>query len=117
MPKGVTAGGQTCLWLSDSAGGGAGPMEPKEPGQYFCTHPRAYDGSLPKYRRDPGLTLKYLRILPPGVRRGNTPEVDADRMEAEIVEEGKPIAASRFTQQAVEAFVKQPLVVPVGGQL
>lgn len=115
LPKGVTAGGQSCIWLADG-GAGSGPMEPTQPGQYFCSHPRAYDGTLPRYRRGSGPTLRYLRVLPPGVRPGNTPETDSNRMEAEVVEEGKPVADSRFSRQAVEAYVKQPLVVPIGAQ-
>jgi hypothetical protein len=112
LPKGATTAGQPCLWLSDDAAGG----EPKAPGQHFCAHPRAYDGSLPRYSRGSGPTLRYLRVLPPGAPPSTTPETDANRMEAEVVEEGKPIADARFGRQAVEAFVKQPLVVPVGGQ-
>lgn len=112
LPKGATPGGQACLWLSESAPGG----EPSTPGQHFCSHPRAYDGSLPRYRRSSGPTLRYLRVPAPGAKPGITPEADADRMEAEVVEEGKAIPESRFSRQAVEAYVKQPLVVPVGGQ-
>lgn len=112
MPKGTAAGGQACLWLSESAPGG----EPNTPGQHFCVHPRAYDGSLPKFRNGAEPTLRYKRVLPPGAKPGPTPEVDADRMEAEIVEEGKPIADDRFSRAAVEAFVRQALVVPAGGQ-
>jgi hypothetical protein len=115
LPKGVTPGGRPCLWLSDGPVA-AGATEPQAPGQYFCSHPRAYDGSLPRYRRSAGPTLRYLRVPAPGAPRGPTPEVDADRMEAEVVEEGQPIPASRFSRQAVEAFVKQPLVAPLGGQ-
>ena len=89
---------------------------PGTPGQYFCSHPRAYDGTLPRYRRSSGPTLRYLKVLPPGVQPGDTPEVDGDRMEAEVVEEGKPVADSRFSRQAVEAYVRQPLVVPIGAQ-
>lgn len=115
LPKGVTAAGQSCIWLTDAAAAGAGPMEPKAPGQYFCSHPRAYDGSLPHYRRSSGPTLRYLRVLPPGTQPSSTPETDGDRMEAEIVEEGKPVADARFSRQAVEAYVRQALVVPIGG--
>jgi len=118
LPKGMTPGGQACLWLSDGpvAAAGAGAAEPTAPGQYFCSHPRAYDGSLPHYSRGSGPTLRYLRVPAPGAPRGPSPETDADRMEAEVVEEGKAIPASRFSRQAVESFVKQPLVVPLGGQ-
>lgn len=115
LPKGATPAGQSCYWLSDGPVAG-GAAEPSVPGQYFCSHPRAYDGSLPRYRRSDGPTLRYLRVAAPGAPRSATPETDADRMEAEVVEEGKPIPASRFSRQAVEAFVRQPLVVPVGGQ-
>ncbi len=112
LPQGTTPGGQSCVWLSESAVGG----EPKTPGQHFCTHPRAYDGSLPHFSRGDGPTLRYLRVLPPGGKPGPSPETDADRMEAEIVEEGKAIPAARFSREAIQTFVQQPLVVPVGGQ-
>ncbi|MFG6412609.1 hypothetical protein ACG02S_01715 [Roseateles sp. DC23W] len=111
LSKGSTPGGQPCLWNSDKVVNG----EPVTPGQHFCVHPRAYDGSLPEFRGESTPTLRYLRILPPGVSANAPPEVDADRMEAEVIEEGKPIADDRFSRRAIEAFIKQPLIVPAGG--
>lgn len=111
LPKGTSAGGKPCLWLSDAAVDG----EPKAPGQHHCVHPRAYDGTLPRFSRSEGLSVRYVRILPPGVAPSGPPEADADRMEAEVIEEGQPIADTRFSRQAVETFVRQPLIVPAGG--
>jgi hypothetical protein len=120
LARGVTHGGQSCYWVDVDGKPGDGPVEPKERGVHACVHPRNYDGSLPQGKHG-GLLLRAVRVFGPAEKIGDglkfgMPETDAMRIEAEIVEEGQPIAPSRFDRAAVEAYVRQPLVLPVQGE-
>lgn len=118
LAQGVTRGGQRCYWVGVDGKAGDGPTQPREPGTHACVHPRYFDGSLPVAANDGGaLTLRSIRVLAPGEKLGgfHMPEAAAGSTEAEIVEEGQPIPDSRFSREAVRAYVGQPLVVPVRG--
>lgn len=123
MAQGVTPSGQACVWLEGDGLEGKGVVEPKAPGVYACMHPRFYDGSLPVGNKagDGALVLRSVRVLAAGEKvsdglKFGMPETNAMRAEAEIVEDGQAIPAARFSRQAVEAYVRQPLVVPAGVQ-
>ncbi|MEO6279429.1 hypothetical protein [Roseateles sp.] len=118
LAQGVTRGGHRCYWVGMDGTPGTGPVEPRERGVHACVHPRYFDGTLPQGKD--GLTLRSVRVFGPGEKvndhlKFGMPESDAMRMEAEVVEDGQAIAPSRFSHEAVEAYVRQPLVVPAQG--
>jgi hypothetical protein len=117
--EGRTSGGQRCLWVGNETGvEGPGLVEPVRAGQHYCVHPRQFDGSLMRPHGG-SLLLRALRVVPPDdpskALESFTPESNFGRMEAEIVEEGKAVPASRFTRAAVEQYLNQPRVVPLEG--
>lgn len=116
-------GGRPCRW--QTLGGtaevsGAGVVQPQQPGLYACSHPREFDGSLRLPPSGADLSLRVLRVLAPGEKpeglSHGQPEANLGQMVAEVVEDGAAIPAARFSHAAVEAHVKQPLTVPLGGQ-
>lgn len=118
LAQGVTHGGHACYWLDVDGKPGDGAVQPKERGVHACVHPRYFDGTLPQGKD--GLLLRSVRVFGPNEKvsdhlKFGMPESDAMRIEAELVEDGGPIAPSRFSREAVEAFVRQPLVVPAQG--
>lgn len=115
-PWGVTRTGARCRWIEDLPGvSGTAPVEPQAPGLHVCVHPSYYDGSRVR-PKGTDLTLRVFTILPPGQPLPRTyvftPDGHMRHLEAELVEEGKPIPAARMSRAAVEAFVRQPLRVP-----
>jgi hypothetical protein len=112
--KGATPGGHACVWV----GGSPGNLKaPDVPGPHFCVHPRVMTGKKGALVDSP---VVWAVNVPAPNEKTNfyklTADINRGNLEAVLVEEGKPIAKSRFTEAAVKAFVEQPNWLPLGGK-
>ena len=119
LPTTPTAVGIGCVWLDEAMRGEA--LEPlaQLTGHRFCVHPgNPLQDRRTRFFRDQHFTLKSDFAGPPASDFVAMTEgaLNFQRGEAVVFQVGTPIPASRFTQQAVQAFVQQPLWVDLGGR-
>jgi hypothetical protein len=118
----TTQAGVACVWWDglmrrDLAAIGKPMADDDGGGLRACVHPTLYYYPVRKVLNgNELLALKHTVRLPKGTEPNPlTPQVDGD-MDAVVWEQGKPIAAERFSRAAVQAFIQQPLWVDLGAK-
>jgi hypothetical protein len=119
LPTTPTTVGVGCVWLDQAMQGETFEPLARLTGHRFCVHPgNPLQDRRTRFFREQHFTLKSDHAGPPASDFVAMTEgaLNFQRGEAVAFQVGSPIPANRFTQQAVQAFVQQPLWVDLGGR-